>query len=155
MAGLAQTYVKDRPLILYIPDDELASNDSTVSTVNMVCVQVKVVRGLQGHQIDQYKIHGNKSVPNVKGGELGVRMEEGEFYAIETFGSTGSALWCLMLMHACMRACEHRRQTPQSGVSHRTTVHNQLCGTGQFTSQQGCTASEPMLFGRTSSCVKM
>lgn len=53
-------------------------------------MQVKVVRNLNGHQIDQYKIHGNKSVPNVRGGEQGVRMEEGEFYAIETFGSTGS-----------------------------------------------------------------
>ena len=70
----------------------------------LVCIQVKVVRGLQGHQINQYKIHDNKSVPNVKGGELGVRMEEGEFYAIETFGSTGSALWWCMLMQACMQA---------------------------------------------------
>jgi len=26
----------------------------------------------------------------VKGGEQGVRMEEGEFFAIETFGSTGT-----------------------------------------------------------------
>lgn len=33
-------------------------------------------------------IHAGKSVPIVKGGE-GARMEEGEFYAIETFGSTG------------------------------------------------------------------
>lgn len=64
--------------------------------MELVRMQVKVVRGLQGHQIDQYKIHGNKSVPNVKGGELGVRMEEGEFYAIETFGSTGNAAVCLL-----------------------------------------------------------
>merc|ERR1712167_35153 len=35
-----------------------------------------------------YQIHAGKSVPIVKGGDA-TRMEEGEFYAIETFGSTG------------------------------------------------------------------
>jgi methionine aminopeptidase len=34
-----------------------------------------------------------KSVPIVKGGE-GTKMEEGEFFAIETFGSTGKGLCC-------------------------------------------------------------
>ncbi|POO02004.1 Peptidase M24A, methionine aminopeptidase, subfamily [Trema orientale] len=34
------------------------------------------------------KIHAGKSVPIVKGGEQ-TKMEEGEFFAIETFGSTG------------------------------------------------------------------
>ena len=34
------------------------------------------------------QIHGGKSVPIVRGGEA-VRMEEGECFAIETFGSTG------------------------------------------------------------------
>jgi methionyl aminopeptidase len=52
-------------------------------------MQVKCVRNLNGHSIDGYQIHGGKSVPIVKGGEQGVRMEEGEFFAIETFGSTG------------------------------------------------------------------
>lgn len=33
-------------------------------------------------------IHAGKTVPIVKGGES-TRMEENEFYAIETFGSTG------------------------------------------------------------------
>ena len=52
------------------------------------CLQVKPVRNLNGHSIGQYNIHGGKSVPIVKGGE-GTKMEEGEFFAIETFGSTG------------------------------------------------------------------
>ncbi|DBA93672.1 TPA: Methionine aminopeptidase 2A [Trebouxia sp. C0006] len=51
--------------------------------------QVKSIRNLCGHSIDAYQIHGGKTVPIVKGGEQGVRMEEGEFFAIETFGSTG------------------------------------------------------------------
>jgi methionyl aminopeptidase len=50
--------------------------------------QVKCVRNLNGHSIGPYQIHAGKSVPIVAGGE-GTRMEEGEFYAIETFGTTG------------------------------------------------------------------
>ncbi|KFM23269.1 Methionine aminopeptidase 2B [Auxenochlorella protothecoides] len=49
---------------------------------------VRAVRNLNGHSISPYRIHGGKSVPIVKGGEA-TRMEEGEFFAIETFGSTG------------------------------------------------------------------
>ena len=48
---------------------------------------VKSIRNLNGHSISQYLVHGGKSVPNVKGGEA-IKMEENEFYAIETFGST-------------------------------------------------------------------
>jgi len=50
--------------------------------------QVKAIRNLNGHSIDPYKIHAGKTVPIVKGGEA-TKMEEDEFYAIETFGSTG------------------------------------------------------------------
>lgn len=46
------------------------------------------MRNLNGHSINPYQIHGGKSVPIVKGGPA-TRMEEGEVYAIETFGSTG------------------------------------------------------------------
>ncbi len=49
---------------------------------------VKSIRNLNGHSIDPYRIHAGKSVPIVKGGD-GTKMEEGECYAIETFGSTG------------------------------------------------------------------
>lgn len=50
--------------------------------------QVKAIRNLNGHSIAPYRIHAGKSVPIVKGGEA-TKMEEGEFFAIETFGSTG------------------------------------------------------------------
>ncbi|EFJ46638.1 hypothetical protein VOLCADRAFT_109159 [Volvox carteri f. nagariensis] len=50
--------------------------------------QVKCVRNLNGHSIGPYQIHAGKSVPIVRGGEA-TRMEEGEFFAIETFGTTG------------------------------------------------------------------
>ena len=49
---------------------------------------VKSIRNLTGHSIAPYQIHAGKSVPIVKGGEA-TKMEEGEFFAIETFGSTG------------------------------------------------------------------
>ncbi|XP_071961480.1 uncharacterized protein [Antedon mediterranea] len=50
--------------------------------------QVKPIRNLNGHSIGPYRIHAGKTVPIVKGGEQ-TRMEENEFFAIETFGSTG------------------------------------------------------------------
>ena len=50
--------------------------------------QVKSIRNLTGHNIGQWQIHGGKSVPIVKGGDQ-TKMEEGEVFAIETFGSTG------------------------------------------------------------------
>jgi methionyl aminopeptidase len=49
---------------------------------------VKSIRNLNGHTILPYSIHGTKSVPIVKGGDQ-TKMEEGEVFAIETFGSTG------------------------------------------------------------------
>ncbi|KAJ0239842.1 Methionine aminopeptidase 2B [Hirschfeldia incana] len=56
--------------------------------INGKVYQVKSIRNLNGHSIGRYQIHADKSVPNVKGGEQ-TKMEEGELYAIETFGSTG------------------------------------------------------------------
>jgi len=50
--------------------------------------QVKCIRNLNGHSIAPYRIHGGKSVPIVKGSDH-TKMEEGEMFAIETFGSTG------------------------------------------------------------------
>ena len=49
---------------------------------------VKCIRNLNGHDVIQYRIHGGKSVPIVKGNDQ-TKMEEGEIFAIETFGSTG------------------------------------------------------------------
>lgn len=59
---------------------------------------VKAISNLNGHSIAPYSIHGGqngipgKSVPIVKmhGSQRDeTKMEEGEYYAIETFGSTG------------------------------------------------------------------
>merc|ERR1712151_534550 len=51
---------------------------------------VKAIRNLNGHSVGTYQIHAGKSVPIVKNGcEESLIMEEGEVFAIETFGSTG------------------------------------------------------------------
>lgn len=52
-------------------------------------LQVKCVQNLNGHNIARYSIHGSKSVPIVAMPNLNTKMEEGEYFAIETFGSTG------------------------------------------------------------------
>lgn len=66
--------------------------------VNGKTHQVKSIKNLNGHSIVPYVIHGGrdgipgKSVPIVKqyGDRMDTtRMEEGEHFAIETFGSTG------------------------------------------------------------------
>lgn len=49
---------------------------------------IKSIRNLNGHNINPYEIHGGKSVPIVKSPDQ-TKMEEGETFAIETFGSTG------------------------------------------------------------------
>ncbi|KIW88919.1 methionine aminopeptidase, type II [Cladophialophora bantiana CBS 173.52] len=50
--------------------------------------RVKPVRNLCAHDIKQYRIHGGKSIPFVKNSDQ-TKMEEGEVFAIETFGTTG------------------------------------------------------------------
>ena len=55
--------------------------------------QIKAIEDLCGHTMDRYRIHGGKSVPLYKDDSsenANVKMEEGEFYAIETFATTGS-----------------------------------------------------------------
>ncbi|KAI1623296.1 methionine aminopeptidase 2-like protein [Exophiala viscosa] len=49
---------------------------------------VKAVRSLCAHDIKHYRIHGGKSIPFVKNADQ-TKMEEGEVFAIETFGTTG------------------------------------------------------------------
>mmetsp|Transcript_27200 Transcript_27200/g.42524 ORF Transcript_27200/g.42524 Transcript_27200/m.42524 type:complete len:172 (+) Transcript_27200:255-770(+) len=56
--------------------------------INGKTYQVKPLRNLNGHSIGPYQIHYGKSVPAVKCGDQ-TKMEEGEFFAIETFGTTG------------------------------------------------------------------
>lgn len=49
---------------------------------------VKAVRGLCGHNIKRYRIHGDKTIPFTRNNDE-TRMDEGDVFAIETFGTTG------------------------------------------------------------------
>lgn len=51
-------------------------------------ILVKAIENLSGHSISPYQIHGGKSILLVKNDDQ-TKMEEGEYFAIETFGSTG------------------------------------------------------------------
>ncbi|KAI1770166.1 peptidase M24, structural domain-containing protein [Hypoxylon cercidicola] len=57
--------------------------------INGTTYPIKSIRGLCGHTILPYSIHGTKSVPAVKTGDT-TKMEEGDVFAIETFGTTGT-----------------------------------------------------------------
>ncbi|KAI2606438.1 peptidase [Hypoxylon fragiforme] len=57
--------------------------------INGTTYPIKSIRNLTGHNILPYSIHGTKSVPIVKTADT-TKMEEGDVFAIETFGSTGN-----------------------------------------------------------------
>ncbi|KAH7126604.1 peptidase M24, structural domain-containing protein [Dendryphion nanum] len=57
--------------------------------INGTTYPIKPIRNLTGHNILPYSIHGTKSVPPVKTNDT-TKMEEGDVFAIETFGSTGN-----------------------------------------------------------------
>lgn len=84
--------------------------------------QVKPIRNLNGHSIDPYRIHAGKTVPIVRGGEA-TRMEENEFYAIETFGSTGRGS-----VHDDMEVSHYMKNYDVSHVPLRLAKSKQLLG---------------------------
>eukprot|EP01124_Arcella_intermedia_P027935 TRINITY_DN557_c0_g1_i2.p1 TRINITY_DN557_c0_g1~~TRINITY_DN557_c0_g1_i2.p1 ORF type:complete len:438 (-),score=95.32 TRINITY_DN557_c0_g1_i2:36-1349(-) len=83
---------------------------------------IKPIKNLNGHNISRYVIHGGKSVPCIKNGDK-TRMEENEFYAIETFGSTGKG-YVVEDME-----CSHYMKDGEVGfVNLRTPQAKQLLG---------------------------
>lgn len=74
---------------------------------------VKSVRNLNGHSIGPYQIHAGKSIPIVKGGEA-TKMEEGEFFAVETFGTTGENL-CTGVLASRWQGWYHRCNSGHCG----------------------------------------
>lgn len=82
--------------------------------------QVKAIRNLNGHSIAPYRIHAGKTVPIVKGGDQ-TRMEEGEVFAIETFGSTGKGY-----VHDDMECSHYMKEFYASNVPLRMAKSRQL-----------------------------
>eukprot|EP00088_Acartia_fossae_P062271 TRINITY_DN750_c0_g1_i1.p1 TRINITY_DN750_c0_g1~~TRINITY_DN750_c0_g1_i1.p1 ORF type:complete len:470 (-),score=123.09 TRINITY_DN750_c0_g1_i1:594-2003(-) len=85
--------------------------------------QVKSIRNLNGHSISPYQIHSGKTVPIIKGGET-VQMEENEFYAIETFGSTGKGF-----VHEDMECSHYMKNFDVGHVPLRLQKSKQLLNT--------------------------
>lgn len=57
--------------------------------INGTTYPIKPISNIAGHTILPYSIHGTKSVPSVKTNDT-TKMEEGDVFAIEPFGSTGN-----------------------------------------------------------------
>ncbi|CAG8254650.1 unnamed protein product [Penicillium salamii] len=85
------TGIKNAGIDVRISDVSAAIQEAMESyevEINGRTIPVKAVRDLSGHNIDQYRIHAGKSVPFTKHSD-NTKMEEGEIFAIETFGTTG------------------------------------------------------------------
>ncbi|KAF1954592.1 methionine aminopeptidase 2-like protein [Byssothecium circinans] len=88
-AGLAEAGIDAR--IDHISEALQEVMESYEVQLNGKTVPVKAVKSITGHNILHYKIHGDKQVPFVKT-KTNQRMEEGDVFAIETFGSTGKGV---------------------------------------------------------------
>jgi len=77
---------------------------------------VKCIRNLNGHSIGPWLIHAGKTVPIVKTADQ-TKMEEGELFAIETFGSTGKGV-----VHDDGE-CSHFALVNEGKENHLRTVH--------------------------------
>ncbi|EAS02324.1 type II methionine aminopeptidase (macronuclear) [Tetrahymena thermophila SB210] len=82
------TGIKEAGIDVRIPDVGAAIQEVMESyevEIEGKTYPVKAIRNLNGHSIEAYQIHAGKSVPCIRTGP-NVKMEEGEQYAIETFG---------------------------------------------------------------------
>jgi len=89
-------------------------------TINGKTYPVKPIRNLNGHSIGPYCIHAGKTVPIVKNND-NTKMEEGEVYAIETFGSTGKGY-----IHEDMECSHYMKNYDVGHVSLRMAKAKQL-----------------------------
>ncbi|KAA6391281.1 MAG: putative Methionine aminopeptidase 2B [Streblomastix strix] len=71
-----------------------AAIEETISSfeceINKKILKIKPISELSGHQVGDYLVHVGNSVPIVKNAcKRTIKMEENQFYAIETFATTG------------------------------------------------------------------
>lgn len=67
---------------------------------------MKPIENFSGHSIGLYNIHAGKSLMLIKNDDE-TKMEEGEYFAIETFGTTGRG-YCIEEV-SCQRDNTARR----------------------------------------------
>ena len=68
-------------------EENMRSYEIKINKKNKCIVPVK---SLCGHEINLFRIHGDKVIPNINYPIYKERIKEGEFYAVETFASTGT-----------------------------------------------------------------
>ena len=97
--------------------------------------KITPVTGLGGHNVLPYKVHGKKlilSKPHPS--QKKQKMEEGEFYAIETFASTGGGNCIMKNLNCCShfmlneddKFTKKIENSKNSVVTWANTVHNTL-----------------------------
>lgn len=68
-------------------EENMSSYEITIKGKTKKIVPVK---NLCGHEIKLFNIHGDKVIPNINFPVYNERIKEGEFYAVETFASSGT-----------------------------------------------------------------
>ena len=68
-------------------EENMSSYEITIKGKTKKIVPVK---NLCGHEIKLFNIHGDKVIPNINFQVYNERIKEGEFYAVETFSSSGT-----------------------------------------------------------------
>lgn len=84
-------------------------------------LEIKPIKGIGGHNICQYKIHGGKLILSEPNYEIQKddRMEEDEIYAIETYASTGFGV---MTKNDNLCKCTHFMETDKQEVINSKTI---------------------------------
>eukprot|EP01133_Synstelium_polycarpum_P013386 gene13386-15750_t len=141
------TGIREAGIDVRIPDISAAIQEVMESheiELDGKTLPIKSIRNLNGHTIGQYLIHGGHSgkvVPIVKGGEQ-VKMEEDEFYAIETFGSTGRGVVqqdgdCSHYMKVQDAQATIRLQSAKNLLQHINKNYGTLCFARRWLDQAG------------------
>lgn len=111
------------------PDQRLDEMSETISDiiksyeVNMAgeLLPIKPVKGIGGHNIKQYQIHGGKLILSEPDYEIqgDDRMLEDEIYAIETYASTGFGV---MTQNSEMNLCTHYMEADKYDIENNTAI---------------------------------
>ncbi len=110
------------------PDQRLVEISETISEIiesyevnigDNTNLPIKPVIGIGGHNIQHYKIHGDKLILSKPNYEIqqDQRMEEDEIYAIETYATTGEGI---MTQNEHINTCTHFMQSYSNDLTKAT-----------------------------------
>jgi methionyl aminopeptidase len=84
-------------------------------------IPIKPVKGIGGHNIKQYQIHGGKLILSEPDYEIqgDLKMEEDEIYAIETYATTGMGI---MTQNTELNSCTHFMEANKEDVNNNKKI---------------------------------